>query len=251
MPMGKGDALTRILEIALNLCETFYARATREVSLREAVEEELAHLRAEYERLLQENEIILSKIDSLNRELDDRVLERTSQLESAVVKLREIAIRDCMTGLYNRRQVLKLGREVFLKCAAENRDLSVIMLDVDNFKRVNDTYGHVVGDKVLKILGKRLSGAIKETDLVGRYGGEEFIVFLQCGREKSVEIAQRIKRSVAANMFVIGAGISIPITVSLGVAERKPRDSLDGLITRADNQMYRAKKLGGNELAVG
>jgi len=228
-----------------------HEKALGEINLCKAMEQKLNDAKAELERLLLENEIMLGEIDSLNEELDEKVLERTRELESTVAKLREIAIKDCMTGLFNRRHALKMGEEAFIDCGAKNEDFSAIMLDVDNFKKVNDTFGHVVGDKVLMILGKRLLGSVKRDDIVGRYGGEEFIVFLKCPMERAVEVAHRIKRSVSANMFVIGTGISIPITVSLGVAARKPGDTFDGLITRADNQMYRAKKSGGNELAVG
>lgn len=249
--MGEGNSISVLLEMALDMGETLYEKALREIAMRRALEKRLNAANAKSKKLLLENEMMMGEINSLKKELDKRVRERTRELESTVAQLRELAIKDCMTGLFNRRHVLKMGRRAFLDCKAQNRDFSAIMLDVDNFKKVNDTFGHMVGDKVLMILGKRLLGSVKGSDIVGRYGGEEFLVFLKCPLETAIEVAHRIKRCVAANMFVIEKGVSIPITVSLGVTGRKPGDTFDGLITRADNQMYRVKESGGNGLAAG
>ncbi|HHY36213.1 MAG TPA: diguanylate cyclase [Firmicutes bacterium] len=226
----------------------YYERALQEIELRKAAEEALRRANLEMEKILEENKVMLRKIDILNKELEDKVKERTRELEETVVKLREIAIKDGMTGLYNRQHVLLLGEQAFLDAVNMDKDFSVIMIDVDKFKRVNDTYGHLIGDRVIEILGKRLANSLKNTDLVGRYGGEEFIVFLNCDKAQALEVAERIRHNVADNRFVIKTGVFLPITVSIGVATRRPGDTFDGLIKRADDRLYKAKRAGGNRI---
>jgi two-component system cell cycle response regulator len=142
-----------------------------------------------------------------------------------------------------------LGEQAFLDSVLMDKNFSVIMLDVDKFKRVNDTYGHIIGDRVIEILGKRLANSLKYTELIGRYGGEEFIVFLHCNKAKALKVAWRIKQNVAGYNFIVKPGVFLPITVSLGVATRRPGDSFDELIRRADDRMYKAKRAGGNRIS--
>lgn len=241
------ETLVKKFQFVIRGC-AYYERALQEIALRKAAEDSLRKANLEMEKVLEENKAMLKKISSLNKELEDTVRERTRELEETVVKLREIAIRDGMTGLYNRQHVLLLGEQAFRDSVKLDRVFSVIMIDVDKFKRVNDTYGHLIGDQVLEILGKRLANSLKHTDLIGRYGGEEFIVFLNCGKARALEIAARIKQNVAGNKFNVKTDVYLPITVSLGVATRRPGDTFVGMIKRADERLYVAKRTGGNRI---
>ena len=157
------------------------------------------------------------------------------------------AITDKLTGLYNRRYFdyfidLELKRSL-----RENSPLALLMVDVDNFKYINDTLGHLVGDKILTKLGDIIKANIRETDLAARYGGEEFsIVMSNTGIEEAAEIAERMRKSVEASKFGIEKLI---ITVSIGIALH-PLDanSLKELLDKADSALYRAKREGKNQV---
>lgn len=163
-------------------------------------------------------------------------------LEAKNRRLEEMSRRDYLTDLYNRRALMeKLDFEIKRRNRTKT-SLSVVMLDLDHFKLVNDTYGHQVGDQVLVQVADLLRKSEREIDIVGRYGGEEFLVILpDCPAKEAVNVAERIRAGVAGFDFKI----NINLTLSGGIAEFKGGNS-DDLIGAADQNLYRAKQNGRN-----
>ena len=124
----------------------------------------------------------------------------------------------------------------------------VVMIDLDHFKQVNDTYGHLVGDEILKGVIKRIKSRMRSQDLIGRYGGEEFLlIFPDTEKETVIEIVERIRQHIAASPFHVN-DISITVTISGGITLIQKDDTMDSLIERADNLMYKAKNNGRNRV---
>jgi len=173
-------------------------------------------------------------------------------IESRILmsKLRDTSLRDGMTGLYNRRFLEEFIDQVMKQAARENETYSVLMLDVDFFKMVNDTYGHDVGDKVIVEIGKVLKENIREADLAIRYGGEEFVVMLHnATKEGSLKVAQQIHSAFASLIFDVGNGESMSKTMSIGIAKfPTDGDTIWKCIKYADTALYVAKTTGRNKI---
>jgi diguanylate cyclase (GGDEF)-like protein len=166
------------------------------------------------------------------------------------LRAREKAFVDDVTELYNTRYLLAaLDREVS-RAARAGLELSVLFLDLDRFKAVNDTHGHLVGSRVLRELGALLHRSVRAIDTLGRYGGDEFTVLLvETSHEEAMRVAERIRRSVEEARFGADRGLRLPLSVSIGVASF-PRHGLtrEALLDRSDKAMYLAKALGRNRL---
>lgn len=174
----------------------------------------------------------------------------TGQLKEAQSQLELIAITDPLTGIHNRGYLMKRGEEEFQRVRRGSGHLGCIMLDLDHFKRVNDTRGHVAGDHVLKCLAERLRSSVRPYDVVGRYGGEEFMVMLpDTNFDQSLAVAHRICERVRNDLFEADGSL-LPITVSLGVSDFSPADAtLSDVIKRADEGLYKAKADGRDRVA--
>jgi diguanylate cyclase (GGDEF)-like protein/PAS domain S-box-containing protein len=167
-------------------------------------------------------------------------------------EVQNLAMTDSLTGLYNRRGLFELGHIEFARAHRFKRSFTVIMVDIDHFKRVNDKYGHTTGgDPVLVALAKQCRESVREIDLVGRYGGEEFVILLpETDLETARDVAERLRKIIAQMQIQTEVGI-LSITVSMGVAsydEKTP--DLETLIARADQAMYVAKRKGRNRVVV-
>jgi two-component system cell cycle response regulator len=159
------------------------------------------------------------------------------------------AITDKLTGLYNRRYFDHFLDFEVKRSSRQNASLALLMMDIDNFKKINDTLGHLYGDKILNKLGDITRSIIRETDLAARYGGEEFaIVMSNTGLEEAIEIAERMRKAINACDFGIK---KLPTTVSIGIA-LYPLDStsLQDLLSNADRALYKAKHEGKNRVTV-
>ncbi|MDD4780249.1 MAG: GGDEF domain-containing protein [Tissierellia bacterium] len=165
-------------------------------------------------------------------------------------RVEEIAIYDNMTGFLTRFEIIRLGELVYKKYKDDNKGFSIIMIDIDDFKLINDTYGHVKGDKAINMVTESISKCIRTTDYIGRYGGDEFLLI--CPGLKlcdAVEIAERIRRTISKEIYVIDEGILINITLSLGVYEFSKYDLsfIDG-VQKADKRLYKAKRDSKNKV---
>ena len=160
-----------------------------------------------------------------------------------------LATTDGLTGLSNRRSLFELADRAFAAARRYDRPLSGVMFDIDHFKRVNDTYGHGVGDEVLREIARRCESGVREVDILGRYGGEEFVAILpETGLEGALGVAERLRRSVDRTPIYTSAG-PIPVTISAGVAEHDEASrTLQQLLEAADAALYEAKDSGRNRV---
>jgi diguanylate cyclase (GGDEF)-like protein len=156
-----------------------------------------------------------------------------------------------LTGLPNRRALIAYAEHRVCQAQRGGGTLSVLMIDVDHFKRINDTHGHAIGDEVLRHMAQVLPTGLRGRDRLGRLGGEEFLVVLPgAGMEQAARVAARMRAAIAATPL-IGAAGQLHFTVSIGVAELGlPQESVAGLLARADAALYQAKGNGRNAVAL-
>jgi len=157
---------------------------------------------------------------------------------------------DALTGVHNRRWMSEAFPRVLHRCKLDSSNSAILVIDIDFFKRVNDTYGHLVGDVALKSLAKIMQVYLRPHDLLVRYGGEEFAILLpDTGIEQARSIAERLRTMVAANEIVSG-DLAFKITVSIGIAPTTQEGSLEDFFGAADRALYRAKELGRNRVEI-
>lgn len=182
------------------------------------------------------------------KELQDKVKVRVRQLE-------RLSIVDELTGLYNKKYLVEFLRREINRSRRFGFMLSCIMIDVDHFKKVNDEYGHLQGDRVLKELGRLVGGAVRNYDFAARYGGDEFTLVLpqQNHSDGAKDLADRIRKMVEKHSFgKVGPNRSLHVTVSMGIASFIPETTHDYEVPleRADQALYKAKSLGRNRIVV-
>jgi len=180
-------------------------------------------------------------IHTVNQCLEQvKTLREKENLEEEV---RRLSITDDLTGLYNHRHFFKTLESELARLKRQKTSLSLLMFDLDNFKKYNDLYGHLEGDKVLKTVGEIVKNSIRSNVDTGyRYGGDEFTVLLiGASADRAGTIAERIR-------FSIEQAKSHPITVSIGLSEYRDHFDLEGFVKSADDAMYRAKNSGGNQV---
>ncbi len=175
-----------------------------------------------------------------------------TERKQAENRLREMAISDSLTGVYNRRYFFQLAQSEIERSFRYNRELTLIMVDIDHFKKINDTFGHPVGDQVLEALVSRCRTSLRMFDIIGRYGGEEFVILLpETGIEDAADIAERLRRQVE-NIVVMTAKGQATITISIGLTCYHPGKQvlLEQLIGQADQALYQAKEGGRNRISI-
>ena len=178
--------------------------------------------------------------------------EAIHQLEEARAHLHEQATVDPLTGAYNRRQFFDQSRQFFEKKQESQRGGSILMLDIDRFKPINDTHGHAVGDQILIGMVRLIMDALRKQDMLARFGGEEFVIYLpDTGLEAATHIAERLRVLIESTSIQTDAGM-LTITVSLGVAWAGENTtlSIEDIIRQADSAMYQAKHEGRNRVKV-
>lgn len=183
---------------------------------------------------------------------DITTLKKSEQkLLAAKMLAEEHASKDELTGLYNRRAFFELGKQLFKQAKRYQQRISVMMIDIDHFKNINDNHGHAVGDTVLKAFGGLLQNSVREADILARIGGEEFAVILpQTGIEEASNLAERIRERIEAEVLKHDA-LQIKITASFGIAScMAESDDLDRMLTKADDALYIAKKKGRNQVKI-
>ena len=185
------------------------------------------------------------KLSDKNREME----KRNTQLEQALLRIEELAMRDELTGVFNRRHLMETIRVEKQRSRRTGSRFTICILDIDFFKRVNDTYGHLAGDQVLREISATASAALRQTDYFGRYGGEEFAcVLTDTGADGAMITAERIRNSVAALRFPAIDPV-LGITVSIGVADCGQAEEPDSAFQRADAALYQAKQ-GGRDRCI-
>lgn len=175
-----------------------------------------------------------------------------SQRKQMEAELFRQASTDALTGLSNRRYFLAQAEQELRRARRFSREMSVMMIDLDHFKSVNDTYGHATGDIILQGFVKRAQESLRQSDALGRLGGEEFAVLLpETDLGAATEVAERLRQNVADRAFIAGTTTAIQSSVSVGVAQLEARDgTIDDLLNRADEALYRAKNQGRNRVEV-
>ena len=162
-----------------------------------------------------------------------------------------LTIIDGLTGAYNKRYFIETIEREMARCLRYDRPLSLIMFDIDHFKKVNDEYGHIAGDYVLRHMCQTIHGRIRQEEVFSRYGGEEFAIILpERSLDKAEQFAEKLRRLVESDMFAF-EDEEITITISLGVAELSGHEKVTQLIRQADEALYQAKHNGRNQVCTG
>jgi len=196
------------------------------------------------------------RMASLNRDMQAHLKAAGSEIDGlrrSLGEAREQAETDGLTGIANRKRFDQTIRDATHTAAADDEPLTLLMVDIDHFKRFNDTHGHQVGDQVLRLVARTLTDCVRQGDLPARYGGEEFAVVLpKTAIPVARPIAERIRTTLAARKIVrrnTGEGLG-GITISIGAALFHPGETPAALIARADSALYAAKRTGRNRLVV-
>ncbi len=182
-------------------------------------------------------------------QMHELLRSRTQELEASNRKLGELAIRDGLTGAFRRGHIEAELRRQVKAWERQPEDFSILLLDIDFFKRVNDFHGHAVGDEVLRRLARRAQETLRGSDIFGRWGGEEFIVLLPATPlSQALEAGERLREAIAGLEFTGEGGRRFGITVSVGVAQLVPGETAETLTQRADKALYAAKTAGRNRV---
>jgi len=193
---------------------------------------------------IQENN---SNLKQLNQNLELKVKERTQELEELNSTLSTLTNIDPLTGAYNRRYFYNISKELISLSKRENQYLSISMIDIDDFKKINDTYGHDKGDNILKELVNLINKTIRDSDLLIRFGGEEFVIVLpHTDIKQSTIILEKIRSIIEKSVFIDG----IKFTISIGISQYIDNEDIESTLKRADTGLYRAKNSGKNKIEI-
>lgn len=241
--LGQDQNMARQIESVRSGVDAAKAFEAEEKEQGAAIEPLLTALNGLLSQLFSRNRELVE----LNRSLEQRVAERTRELSKANDKLKTLSLHDSLTGLSNRRHAMMQLKTLWADCGETGKPLSVLMIDADNFKAVNDNHGHDAGDAVLVTLARALQQSVRTDDLVSRLGGDEFLMLCpSTDLNGALEVAEQLRQRVA--------GLRVPAgndfwdsSISIGVAVRTPSmNVIEDLIKAADQSVYRAKKAGKN-----
>ncbi|NLB87704.1 MAG: GGDEF domain-containing protein, partial [Syntrophomonadaceae bacterium] len=234
--------LKRILDREPKLLEIFESEGSRDFSL--VIDGE--------ERFFEINTVFLGVFQDGNTKMLKSIRDVTVE-KKIQDKLKYLATIDSLSGLYNRGEFMNLAKREFTRTKKNNEKLSVLIMDLDNFKLINDTFGHGAGDEVIREFGSIIRTSFRKTDIAGRIGGEEFsVVLMGASLEEAKNVAEKFRETVA-NRKVIYGEQEISFTVSIGVAaiHRNADDFYDfeDILKTADDALYRAKTSGRNRVS--
>jgi diguanylate cyclase (GGDEF)-like protein len=213
-------------------------------------------LAAEYKRQKEYALEMSGKLSEVNRDLltaQDEIKNQNRKLETVNRKLERLSITDGLTGFYNHRQMHVLLDGEIGRARRYDLRLSCMMVDLDNFKEINDTHGHQAGDQVLKTVTEIVRANIRDTDMPARYGGDEFLIILpHTGLDRALFLAKRIHKDIAAFEFASDAGVPFRQTVSIGIATfpHPKAQTKEDFVRIVDEALYRAKETGRDRVVV-
>ena len=188
---------------------------------------------------------------TLNKTLERKVNRRTKELRDANKKLLEISNIDYLTNIPNRRYFFEACSKSFYLAKREEKNLSIICIDIDYFKKINDTYGHNIGDEILKLLANTMAKIVRKSDILARTGGEEFTILLNNMNGRNAFVFAEKLRNNIENLTYTNNDIKIKLTISLGISQMKKDDeNLDSIIIRADKALYLAKEENRNKSVI-
>ncbi len=195
---------------------------------------------------IEELKALHQKIEKTNEDF----VKRTLELQDIQAQLEMLAAHDVLTGLYNRRYILERIEEKLPEVKRHQLDCCFVIMDIDYFKDVNDHYGHIAGDDVLKVVAQLLANGVRQGDIVARYGGEEFLIFLPMTELESAKVlVERLRVTLEQYQHKIDNEI-VTVTASFGIAQHEINDTADRTIARADKALYQAKESGRNRIAL-
>jgi two-component system cell cycle response regulator len=197
-------------------------------------------------KLMRENETLRQELEQTLATLRDK----HSQLEASLKRVEELAATDPLTGLYNRRHFSRVLEQLFAEAQRYNKDLSCVMIDMDGFKRLNDGFGHQVGDQLLVLAGKVISANMRRMDVAARYGGDEFVLLLpHAGADEAAGVATRIRDEFRqASVGVVKGAEHVTMSVGVGSLHTNRPAGADQLVAVADAALYVAKAQGRDRI---
>lgn len=207
--------------------------------------EDLTEIRASIEKSAAELKSSIERMTAEGKAAAEELRKQVSTYQAKLEEAEEIASRDALTGVRSR---LCAESQIESRIAAGAK-FCLAMVDIDDFKRVNDEHGHVGGDELLKQFARELCSVCRATDVIGRWGGDEFVILFDCSREEANERIERLQRWACGDYTVPGktGTIKLRLEASIGLGEHEPGESMDALVARADAEMYAAKARGRAE----
>ncbi len=252
--LKSGQRLGRMVDEEVRQMHAQAAAGDDLEQLREQIDSSLETIRKHVQEHLLGERQRHAKTEHLENGLRERTRALEQELEQVRAQLREAhrrALQDAVTGIPNRMAYEERLEEEFKRWKRYNNFLVLMVWDIDDFKRINDRFGHQSGDKTLRIIARILQSRIRETDFIGRYGGEEIVTLLVGSPiEEAVKVAEQMRRAIEASGFHSG-GRRVNVTVSCGISEFRAGDTPADVFQRADAALYRAKAEGKNRCIVG
>lgn len=247
------DAHAKLVHDNMKSLATGYRRSFREqqrlIRLSDRQQEQLRQMTVELQDANERLEDQAKTLEALNQALQEEIKQKKLLEE----ELRAIAMIDSLTGVYTRRQMLEFGNNELKRFLRTEHSLSLLMLDIDHFKKINDTYGHSVGDGALKHFAEVCKSSLRTTDIIGRIGGEEFVIIMpDTTEEEGYSVAERIRMRIAETPFFIDdTETRIVLTVSIGLYQFTKDDrSFEHALSKADSALYEAKGAGRNNVVI-
>ncbi len=242
--------LLHTIQILVNTESTTFAPFTKEFLI--TLTHELEQFKTRSDSLLREKDSIVNELIESKKLLEKYSNNLEEMVEQRTEILKWLSITDPLTGLYNRRYFIEQIELEFKRAKRYNRDLSLLMLDIDHFKSVNDNYGHQVGDIVLRKISSIIINQLRDSDLAFRYGGEEFMVILpETKPDDAINVAKRMKQEIMDTEHTYRT-LHFKITASIGIVSIKDMlgtfETVDDIIKKVDDNLYKAKNSGRNTI---
>lgn len=243
------DVISQAVKDEVSGLRTHVEDASDLEQLKSSVSNHIDTLNQHFEQYTKSDHEQFDKSQKQIKELNKRLHameEESQELRKEAEKSRHLALKDALTGIWNRQALNEMMEKEHDRWQRYQRPLSIVIWDVDFFKRVNDNYGHDAGDKVLKTIARIFQQATRDADFIARFGGEEFVgVFPETRLEDALALANKIRKKIATSKFHYEQK-PVPITASAGLATFSPGDSIEDVFKRADKALYQAKETGRN-----